>query len=304
MNYEEDKMVTPVKDIKKSKETINPKETKETIHKGKKDKTNYIIKTVLNAFELLEAFKGDKSELGVSELSKILKLHKNKIFRLLATLEYKGYIEQDPFTENYRLGLKSLELGQSFIHHLRLLSIAEPVLKVLVNNVKESAYVGVIREKNVIYLDIIEADQVLKVASRVGNMLPIYATAIGKCQVAFESRDAIEKLLPSELKPYTKNTITDKNKLYEELEKVKKQGYAVDNEELDSGIICIGVPLRDYTDHIIGGISISAPLIRTTKERLDNIIIPMTIAAAKTISAKLGYEIKKKIEESKNDELL
>ena len=175
------------------------------------------------------------------------------------------------------------------------------MLKELVNKVKESAYVGVIREKNVIYLDIIEADQVLKVASRVGNMLPIYATAIGKCQAAFESKDAIEKLLPAELKPYTKNTIIDKNKLYEELERVKKQGYAIDNEELDNGIICIGVPLRDYTDHIIGGISVSAPLIRTTKELLNNVIIPMTIEAGKTISAKLGYEIKKKIEDNKND---
>lgn len=263
----------------------------------KKDKTNYLIKTVLNSLELLDAFKGEKSELGVSELSKILKLHKNKIFRLLATLEYMGYIEQDPFTENYRLGLKSLELGQSFIHHLRLLSIAKPVLKELVDKLKESAYVGVIREKNVIYLDIIEADQVLKVASRVGNMLPIYATAIGKSQIAFESKENVEKLLPEKLSPFTKNTITNKENLFKELEKIKKQGYAIDNEELDDGIICIGAPLRDYTTHIIGGISISAPLIRTTPERLKNIIIPLTVDASNTISGKLGYEIGKKYTE-------
>lgn len=260
----------------------------------KKDKTNYIIKTVLNSLELLEAFKGDKAELGVSELSKILKLHKNKIFRLLATLEYKGYIEQDLFNENYRLGLKSLELGQSFIHHLRLLSIAKPVLKELVDKCKESAYVGVIRGKNIIYLDIVEADQVLKVASRVGNILPIYATAIGKAQIAFESKDVIEKLLPSDLIPFTKNTIINKEILYKELEAIKKQGYAMDNEELDEGIICVGAPLRDYTTHIVGGISISAPVIRTTKERLKDLIIPITIEAGKTISAKLGYEVGKK----------
>ncbi|MCL4321188.1 MAG: IclR family transcriptional regulator [Deltaproteobacteria bacterium] len=269
---------------------------KDTIHK-KKDKASYIIKTVLNSLELLEAFKGEKPELGVSELSKILKLHKNKIFRLLATLEHMGYIEQDPFTENYRLGLKSLELGQSFIHHLRLLSIAKPVLRELVDKIKESAYVGVIREKNVIYLDIVEADQVLKVASRVGNMLPIYATAIGKSQIAFESKDSIEKLLPDKLNAFTKNTITDKENLFKELEKIKKQGYAIDNEELDEGIICVGAPLRDYTTHIIGGISISAPVIRTSPEKLKNLIIPLTIEASNTISGKLGYEIGKKYSE-------
>ena len=277
----------PVKEKKKVK-------VKEIYPKPQKDKTSYIIKTVLNSLELLEAFKGEKSELGVSELSKILRLHKNKIFRLLATLEYKGYIEQDRFTEDYRLGLKSLELGQSFIHHLRLLSIAQPVLKELVAKCKESAYVGVIREKSVIYLEIVEADQVLKVASRVGNMLPVYASAIGKSQIAFESKDVIEKLLPAELKAYTKNTITNKDKLYKELNEIRKQGYAIDNEELDDGIICVGAPLRDYTTHIIGGISISAPIMRVTKERLNNSIIPLTLEASETISAKLGYEIGKK----------
>ena len=277
-------------------QTKNKKDIKDNIHK-KKDKAGYIIKTVLNSLELLEAFKGEKPELGVSELSKILKLHKNKIFRLLATLEYMGYIEQDTFTENYRLGLKSLELGQSFIHHLRLLSIAKPVLKELVGKIKESAYVGVIREKNVIYLDIVEADQVLKVASRVGNMLPIYATAIGKSQIAFESKDSIEKLLPDKLKAFTKNTITDKDNLFTELEKIRRQGYAIDNEELDEGVICVGAPLRDYTTHIIGGISVSAPVIRTTPEKLKNIIIPLAIEASNTISGKLGYEIGKKYSE-------
>lgn len=277
-------------------QTKNKKDIKDNIHK-KKDKAGYIIKTVLNSLELLEAFKGEKPELGVSELSKILKLHKNKIFRLLATLEYMGYIEQDTFTENYRLGLKSLELGQSFIHHLRLLSIAKPVLKELVGKIKESAYVGVIREKNVIYLDIVEADQVLKVASRVGNMLPIYATAIGKSQIAFESKDSIEKLLPDKLKAFTKNTITDKENLFKELEKIRRQGYAIDNEELDEGVICVGAPLRDYTTHIIGGISVSAPVIRTAPEKLKNIIIPLTIEASNTISGKLGYEIGKKYSE-------
>ncbi|MCL4542551.1 MAG: IclR family transcriptional regulator [Deltaproteobacteria bacterium] len=262
--------------------------------KNKRDKTDYIIKTVLNSLELLEAFKGEKPELGVSELSKILNLHKNKIFRLLATLEYVGYVEQDPFTENYRLGLKSLELGQSFIHHLRLLSIAKPVLSELVGKIKESAYVGVIRGKSVIYLDIVEAEQVLKVASRVGNMLPIYATAIGKSQIAFEPKDSVERLLPDKLNSFTKNTITDRENLFKELEKIKKQGYAIDNEELDEGIICVGAPLRDYTTHIIGAISVSAPIIRTSPEKLKNLIIPLTIKASSAISGKLGYEIGKK----------
>ena len=82
---------------------------------AKREKESYVIQSVTNALNLLEQFKGDRDELGVTELSKRLNLHKNRVFRLLATLETKGYIEQNKATENYRLGVKSLELGQTFI---------------------------------------------------------------------------------------------------------------------------------------------------------------------------------------------
>ncbi|RLB74560.1 MAG: IclR family transcriptional regulator, partial [Deltaproteobacteria bacterium] len=84
----------------------------------KREKSNYIIQAVVHALTLLEEFSGDVDELGVTELSKRLKLHKNNVFRLLATLEEKGYIEQNKITENYRLGIKSLELGQTFIRQM------------------------------------------------------------------------------------------------------------------------------------------------------------------------------------------
>jgi DNA-binding IclR family transcriptional regulator len=87
---------------------------------AKREKESYVIQSVTNALNLLGEFKGDRDELGVTELSKKLNLHKNNIFRLLATLEAKGYIEQNRATENYRLGVKSLELGQTFIKQLGL----------------------------------------------------------------------------------------------------------------------------------------------------------------------------------------
>jgi len=82
---------------------------------AKKEKSDYLIQAVSHALDLLEQFHGETDELGVTELSKRLKLHKNNVFRLLATLESRGYIEQNKVTENYRLGLKTLELGQTFI---------------------------------------------------------------------------------------------------------------------------------------------------------------------------------------------
>jgi IclR family KDG regulon transcriptional repressor len=97
----------------------------------KRDKSNYIIQSVAHALDVLEEFKGDAVELGVTELSKKLKLHKNNIFRLLATLEARGYIEQNKSTENYRLGLKSLELGQTFIRQMGFFARQGPRLRSL-----------------------------------------------------------------------------------------------------------------------------------------------------------------------------
>jgi DNA-binding IclR family transcriptional regulator len=96
---------------------------------AKKDKSEYIIQAVSHALDLLEQFHGEVDELGVTELSKRLKLHKNNVFRLLATLETRGYIDQNRPTENYRLGLKALELGQTFIKQMGLLRQAKPIWK-------------------------------------------------------------------------------------------------------------------------------------------------------------------------------
>ena len=94
----------------------------------RRDKTNYVIQSVAHSLDVLEQFFGEVDELGVTELSKRLKLHKNNVFRLLATLEARGYIEQNKSSENYRLGIKCLHLGRRYIHHMGLVRQARPIL--------------------------------------------------------------------------------------------------------------------------------------------------------------------------------
>ena len=112
---------------------------------AKKEKSEYLIQAVSHALDLLEQFHGETDELGVTELSKRLKLHKNNVFRLLATLESRGYIEQNRVTENYRLGLKTLELGQTFIKQMGLLRQSKPVIEDLVKTCNETTYVAVFK---------------------------------------------------------------------------------------------------------------------------------------------------------------
>ncbi len=257
---------------------------------AKKEKSEYIIQAVSHALDLLEQFHGDVDELGVTELSKRLKLHKNNVFRLLATLESRGYIEQNKATENYRLGLKSLELGQTFIKQMGLLRQAKPTLEKMVADCHETCYVAIFKEGHVVYLDMVETDMTVRVVSRVGSRLPSYCTAAGKIHLAYMSEDEINEILPGEeFKAYTKTTISTRKALREELIKIAEQGYAIDNEELDVGVNCVAAPIRDYTRRIVGAVSISGPTMRLDDERIAKELVPLVLKAAEDLSIRLGY---------------
>lgn len=257
---------------------------------AKKEKSEYLIQAVSHALDLLEQFHGDVDELGVTELSKRLKLHKNNVFRLLATLESRGYIEQNRVTENYRLGLKTLELGQTFIKQMGLLRQSRPVLESLVRECNETTYVAILKEFHIVYLDVVETDLTVRVVPRVGARLPAYCTAAGKIQIAYMTDEELENYLPTkELKRFTPNTITDRDELKKHLQQVAELGYAIDNEELDIGVRCVGAPIRDYTRRIIGAVSISGPSMRFTDDRMDKELIPLVKRAGEEISTKLGF---------------
>src|SRR6056297_417411 len=188
---------------------------------AKKQKSEYIIQAVSHALDLLEQFHDDVDELGVTELSKRLKLHKNNVFRLLATLESRGYIEQNRATENYRLGLKSLELGQTFIKQMGLLRQAKPILEKMVEDCNETSYVTIFKEGHVVYLDVLETDMTVRVVSRVGSRLPSYCTASGKVHLAYLSEEEVNEILPNEeLKTYTPTTIGSRSQLKSQLEAI------------------------------------------------------------------------------------
>src|SRR5512136_1591315 len=195
----------------------------------RREKSNYIIQSVSHALDVLEQFCGEADELGVTELSKRLKLHKNNVFRLLATLESRGYIEQNRVTENYRLGLKTLELGQTFIRQMGLLRQSRPVLEAIVKECNETTYVAILKELHIVYLDAVETDLTVRVVPRVGSRLPAYCTAAGKTQLAYLSEEELEQYISGkELKKYTPHTITDVEELRRHLIKVTEQGYAID----------------------------------------------------------------------------
>src|SRR6266498_5755100 len=119
---------------------------RQDVHQGgnmvRREKSNYVIQSVSHALDVVEQFNGNVDEIGVTELSKRLKLHKNNVFRLLATLEARGYIEQNKITENYRLGIRCLQLGQTYVNQMGLLRQARPILEEVSRQSRENTYVA------------------------------------------------------------------------------------------------------------------------------------------------------------------
>ena len=257
---------------------------------ARREKASYMIKSVANALDVLEELSNEGGELGVTELSRRLNLHKNNIFRLLATLEAKGYVEQNKETENYRLGLKSLELGQNYLRRMSLIKQVRPVLEELVQRCNENAGLGVLRQQWVVYLDVVEAKRMVRVACRAGWRLPAYASAVGKVQLAFRSEQEVERSVDwKNMKAFTPNTITDKETFLKHLQEVRERGYAIDDEEFEEGVRCVAVPVKDYTRRVVAGISIQAPVFRLPEERIEEEILPALREAGTKASQRLGY---------------
>ena len=250
-----------------------------------------MIQTVGHALDILEQFHGNVGELGLTELSSRLKLPKNKVYRLLATLEVRNFIEQNKETSSYRLGLKNLHLGQVFVNQSGLLRNARTILEFLSKKTGETSSLAVMKDFQVICLDSVDSDLPVRVGDRTGKISPLHCTAAGKVLAAgIDEKKLLEYLTSTKPEQYTPNTICDPRELRKHLDKVAERGYAVEDEELDIGVKCLGAPVRDYTKSVVGAVSVSMPSMRFTSERINGVIIPFVKEAAETLSARLGYK--------------
>jgi DNA-binding IclR family transcriptional regulator len=260
----------------------------------RRSKSSYVIQTVANAFRLLEEFGGVDAELGVTELSNRLNLHKNNVFRLLATLEQQGYVEQCAQTERYRLGRGCLALGQAFADTRSLVRFARPLLAKLAEETRESAHLGVLSGYEVVHLDGERPEQLVGTSLRTGQRLAAHCTALGKALLAGKSAQALaqldkERVRAGKLVAHTPATITDRDKFFEHLRTVASQGWALDLEECATGLCCVAAPVYDASGAVIAALSVSAPVFRVSETRIHDEVMPRVIAAANELSLRLGH---------------
>jgi IclR family KDG regulon transcriptional repressor len=258
----------------------------------KKAKSDYLIQSVSRALDILEAFTAVEGVLGVTELSRRLKLHKNNVFRLLATLETRGYVEQDKDSGNYRLGMKTFEVASIFTHHLGLVRQARSALEQLAHETGEAAYLGVLDGPWVVGVDMVDTTQPVRVVPHLGQRLPAHAAALGKAQLAFRSREEREDMwkraAPVSL---TGRTLAEPSRLADELARAAERDWALEDEELEPGVRGLAAPIRDYARRVVGAIGVRGPAFRLSLERLESELAPRVRAAARDVSKRLGFAV-------------
>jgi len=240
-------------------------------------------------FQILDILAHDGPTHGVTELAEKLRLHKSTTHRLIMVLESSRYVERDSVTGKYRLGSRILELGLSALSRLDLYEIARPHLRNLVAESGETAHIGVMRNGEIISIVNVESTQALRTPSTVGTSHPSHCSSLGKAILAFSTPEAVDSFLEGRhFESYTRNTITTPEDFRKEIESIRRSGYAIDDEEREEGLRCIGAPVRDSTGEVIAAVSIAGPVFRITRDRTAALAAAVTKTAGQ-ISLALGY---------------
>ncbi len=241
---------------------------------------------------LLELYKNGE-EMGISELSRELNMQKSSVHRTLATLESKNFVYQNLNNGKYWLGLKIYTMGLLVGEKLSMVDIFKPYAKELFNEFREVVNISILDKdiidgyKSVIVLKEYDENRVLSVSTNTGSVTDARASSVGKCLLAFSKDVDYKKLLEKPLEKYTEFTITNREDLLNELQKIKQEGFAIDNEERELGLTCIGAPILDRNGYSIAAISISGPSARMKMSNFDE-----KVKKVKDIANRISISIK------------
>jgi IclR family KDG regulon transcriptional repressor len=248
-----------------------------------------LLGSVRTAARVLRALGTADTALGASELSRRLGISKSTAHRVLATLAAERLLEHDPATGRYRLGLALYELGTTVSEHVDLHAAALPVLSSLRHRTGEMVHVAVLDGLEVVYVERLESHHMLPVFRRVGHRLPAHMTSSGKALLAALPRAGLrERLAGRILVARTRRTITDVERLLDELDQVAARGWATNIEEGQAGITSVGAPIRGADGAVMAAVSVVADSARLRGANLHQ-AIELVVEAAEVISARLGH---------------
>jgi DNA-binding IclR family transcriptional regulator len=246
------------------------------------------VQTIQRASSILRCIKENNTELGVTQISRLVGIHKSTVSRLLAALQREGFVKQNSETGKWRLGLGLLDLAGSVLERLELQHVTLSSLRTLSTKTQETINVTILDGNECVNIVNVPSSKSIQHTGRLGRRTPLHCTSTGKTFLAYLTPAERNSLLSKKLQPCTANTIVDRRIFDKSLEQIRKQGYAVAHEEYEEGLSAIAAPIFDHTKRVTAAVSISGPSYRMGPGQIEKFIEPLK-DAAKYISDQLGY---------------
>jgi DNA-binding IclR family transcriptional regulator len=253
----------------------------------------YPVKSLAKAMRLLDVLGHFQNGTSIATLSKELKMSSSTVHRLLATLREFDVVWFDPSTANYALGSRIMSWSTLLVQQNLLLRYGMPILRDLVHLCRETANLGVLDRREILFVAQFESMEMLRMTHAVGTRVPAHSSSMGKALLATLPDAEVDELYRSvrKLERLTPNSIVDKRSLREQLHKVRQEGVAYDFEENHAGLFCVGAVVRNFTNKPVAAMSISMPIQRMRDGMLATIKEHLLNASA-TLSAELGSDLR------------
>lgn len=248
------------------------------------------VQSLARAFSILEEVGRAAEGVGLADISKAVGLHNSTTFHLVKTMVQLGYLRQDRENKRYRLGRPLFSLAASALNEIELINITTPYLEELADETKESCHFAIASGCDVIIIARADGSGAFRLSERMGTVRPAHATALGKVLLAARDSSQLERYFKDRhFESYTPNTITDPQRLLDEIETVRKNGIAFDDAEFHLEVRCAAAPVYDFTGQVTGSVGISGPIWRISLAALQEKTESLRDMAQR-ISAELGYK--------------
>ncbi len=238
--------------------------------------------------EVLSLFSNTRHELTVGEIAELLERPKSTVSGWLAAMEAAGFLERDGRFGAYRLSIRLAVLGELAQRSTSLQQSAEPYLEQLGRQTRETVSLNVLIGTEVVNVSGIESRRAIRQTGGVGIPMPIHVTAAGKVLMAWRSREEVLSLLPVRLERFTSRTIVEQSEFFDELERVRADGFAVAWGEMADDLFALSAPVRNHTGNVLAAVTMGAPLSRIEKAGVPD-LARLVAEAADGISRRMGY---------------
>jgi DNA-binding IclR family transcriptional regulator len=260
-----------------------------TLHEPPNPATAYTVKSLVKALSILEVLADEEPPYTLTQLSRRLHLHVSTMHRLLVNLVRHGFVEEDPVARGYQLSYRVLRMGLRVLDRLDFRRVAQPLLRELNQRTKETVHLAILQETRAISIEKFDSPQPVGLDARLGGIMPLHCTGVGKTWLAYQGEDLLNKITQSPGFPrMTARTITGLPQLRRELEKIREQGYTVDQEEAVEGLSCVAGPVFNHNGQIVAAFSVAGPATRLTADRIPE-LAQLVRETSQKISYRLGY---------------